>query len=146
MMRRTVLLAAAAALACSSDTISGPPDGLPHAAALPGCGPTDGPAVTIILGADPIESTQPTRPFLSIKILEPLDRIDDHRWVIGEGATAMYFLDDSTGVLAAFGSVRITSVRSDSTVVGSAELWFPQHGRIEGGFTAAWMDVPAMCG
>lgn len=146
MKRGTLLLIVASAFACSSDSIPGPPDGLPHSAAFRDCGPTDGPAVAIVLGSEPIDSRHPPTPYVRLQIPEPLEEIAGRSRTIGEDAAAWYFSAPNQFEVASTGSVSIESVRSDSTVVGSARLWFPNRGRINGAFTASWINVPMLCG
>jgi hypothetical protein len=145
MQRRIVILVVAAA--CASDAISGPPAGLPYAAATPACGPADGPATTIYLSPNPVESLDPSTPFVRIAIWQPRERLAGRSWSLADDAAAAeYFSTPDEFELATGVSVTINAVDSDSTVRGSAELTFPMHGRIAGGFRARWIPVALRCG
>jgi hypothetical protein len=134
--------------ACSSDDIPGSPAGLPYAAATPTCGPTDGPAVAIYLSPSPVTSLDPAIPYVRIAVWQPLDRLRERTWTLGEGAaTAGYFTTQNEFETASSGSVTVTTIDSDSTVRGSAVFTFPTRGTVTGGFRAHWLPVATLlCG
>jgi ABC-type transport system substrate-binding protein len=145
-MRLTFVLLALAA-SCASDAIPGPPAGLPYAAATPGCGPADGPATVIYLSSNPVESLDPSTPFVRIAIWQSLDRVGARSWSVADGAaSALYFSTPDEFEVATGGSVTVTAVDPDSTVCGSAVFTFPTQGRVAGGFHAGWFPVALRCG
>lgn len=145
MSRLIVFLALAAA--CDSDAIPGPPTGLPYAAVTPGCGPADGPAIAIYLSPNPVESSDPSTPFLHIAIWQPLERLTERSWSLTDGAAvAQYFSTPDASEAAIGGSVTVSVIDPDSAVRGWAVLTFPTYGRIAGGFHATWLPVALRCG
>ena len=55
-------------LACASDNLLLPPQGLKFAFAQGACGPADGPALTIFLTRDPSNGPSPVAPYVRIYI------------------------------------------------------------------------------
>ena len=146
MHRLAARSACALILGCASESIPGPPQGLPYSAAFRACGPADGPAVTIILGSGPIEPSNPSTPHVRITISQSLDQLPKHSWTVNNEAGAWYVSASNEFELAASGSVTVRAVGPDSSVLGSALLTFPTRGRISAGFTAQWIHAPVLCG
>src|SRR5256885_17247692 len=90
MHRRAARSACALILGCASESIPGPPQGLPYSAAFRACGPADGPAVTIILGSGPIEPSNPSTPHVRITISRPLDQLPGHSLTVDNETGAWY--------------------------------------------------------
>jgi hypothetical protein len=139
---------AAFLIACTSNSIPGPPAGLPHAAATPTCAPTDGPAVAIYLAAVPLGSVEPPAPYLRIDVWQPPVRLAGRSWVLAgsESEGSAWFYSTATDFeIATRGRVTINAVAPDNTIEGSADLTFPSAGRIRGGFRAAWLSRVVGC-
>ena len=135
-------------LACSGGGITGPPPGLPHAAARPGCGPADGPAIQIVLASEPVGTSEPTTPYVSIHIWESLAQLSDRVFfVAGDNSAggASYRASPTEFELATGGRVRITSVSADNTIEGLANLTFQGGRRVRGSFRAAWIHATPLC-
>lgn len=147
LMRLRLFILLAIAASCASDAIPGPPAGFPYAAATPACGPADGPATTIYLSPNPVESLDPSTPFIRIAIWQPRERLFGRSWSLANGAAAAwYFSTPDEFEIATGGSVTVNAVDPDSTVRGSAVFTFPMHGRVAGGFRAKWFTVALLCG
>jgi len=82
---------------------------------------------------------------VQIGIEQPVEKIVDS-WTINQGMAASYIGTSNQIESAVTGVVAIKSIGSDSSVLGSAQLTFPNHGVIRGGFTARWITAPVLCG
>jgi hypothetical protein len=135
---------------CSSGSILGSVEGLPHAVAAQSCGPADGPAVSIYLTPAAVSTLEPPAPYVRISILQPLGRLTERSWTMNgaaadaDGAAVYYTTDGSE--LATSGEVRVNTVDSDRTLHGFADLRFPTLGHIRGEFHAAWNPRVTVCG
>ena len=92
------------AMACRSDSVSAPPRGFMYAAAAFQCGPADGPAVGIYLAPNPVESLEPSAPYVRVYVPVRVDQLTGHLWPISDGnteAAAWFHPDDSSYELAA---------------------------------------------
>lgn len=134
---------------CASDGIFGAAQTWTYAAATGACGPTDGPAVAIYLAPTPVDSLEPSPPYVRINILQPPERLTERAWVIGGSepdGSAAYYSSASEYEIATSGRVRVRSVASDGTVTGVADLSFPTSGHLHREFQAAWTARYWMCG
>jgi hypothetical protein len=134
---------------CGSGGILGSAEGFEYAAATAACGPTDGPAVAIYLAATPVHSLEPSAPYVRIYVPQPLDRLTEQVWTLGgsgSDAQAVYYSSASEYEVATSGRVRVSSVASDGTLEGTADLRFSEAGRIRGEFHAAWITREVLCG
>ncbi len=145
-MRLTSLYAFLLVLACGSESIPGPPKGLPYSAAFRTCGPADGPAVGIILASGPIQASSAPTPYVRMMITQPLEQIVDHSWSVDDGMGASYVAAPNELESAVSGAVTIRAIGPDSSVLGSVLLRFPTRGQISGGFTARWINISPLCG
>jgi hypothetical protein len=139
----------AAATACASDQIPGPPAGFNHATAMRECGPTDGPAVAIYLAADSGPLLQPPTPYILITVWQSLDRLGQQSWTVANEqgmAAAWFFSAPNNAQNATSGRVTVNIVDTTSTIQGSVDLTFPAVGRVSGGFRASWIPRTLMCG
>lgn len=145
MRSASVLLACTVVAAALSCDLIGPQD-FPHAVATFNCGPTDGPATAILLASRPIESLQPSYPFISVDIWQPLSSLPGTVWRVGNSEAMMrYFTGPGEFQWAAAGSVRIDRVGTDNRVEGRVELRFPPRFLSED-FSAAWVERLVVCG
>jgi len=136
------------AMACRSDSVSAPLRGFMYAAAAFQCGPADGPAVGIYLAPNPVESLEPSAPYVRVYVPVRVDQLTGHLWPISDGnteAAAWFHPDDSSYELAATGYMIVNSVDSDNTIKGSVDIRFPEAGRIKGGFRATWLLRNTIC-
>jgi len=133
--------------ACSSGPAE-PPAGFPFASATPACGPADGPAVLIWLAPDTMPELPPASPRVQVYLWHGLDDLAGRSWAVGgssQDGTADYW--DGTGASTPLqGTVRVTSVQSDSTVEGDVDLSSTAAFRVQGSFRATWVSRALMCG
>jgi hypothetical protein len=145
----SALVLAVGLVGCTSSTIPAPPAGLNHAVAMPACGPADGPAVDIYLTPTPLETAEPTPPFVRIYIWQPLARLTERAWLVGgdePSGAASHHSSPNDLTVATSGIVRVNRVAADNTIEGSADLRFPDGRRVRGGFRAAWRMRTMLCG
>lgn len=145
-MRATVLCACALSVAGASCDLTGAGD-FPHAVATFTCGPADGPATAILLARDPIESLEPSYPYVSVNIWQAVSSLPGTEWRAdgSDEATVQYFTGPGKFQLAAAGVVRIDRVGTDNRVEGSVELRFPTR-FVSEAFSAPWVERLALCG
>ena len=120
---------------------------LPHAAAMAGCGPTDGPATVIVLSREPIESAQPPFPYVSVMILESVSDLSPRTWDIttSTGPGVWYAEGPGQYESAISGRVTVTSVDSTYDLEGVVQLWFPSQS-VAAAFSARWLERAVLCG
>ncbi|MEA2764233.1 MAG: hypothetical protein QOK07_637 [Gemmatimonadaceae bacterium] len=136
------------AMACGSDTLAPPIRSFVHAAAVAECGPADGPAVAIYLSPNPVESIEPSGPFVRVYVPVQLDQLTGQVWQIvsiSSIAGAWFHPNASTSELADTGYLMVTSIGSDNTVTGSIDLRFPTAGHIRSSFQAKWLPRTSVC-
>ena len=138
------------ALACASDGIPEPPNGLVHAAAMFMCGPADGPATAILLSSEPapIESAEPPFPYVRIVIWQPVGHLMGRTWQVinsDTAAAAWYVFGPNSFEQAASGRVAVERVDANYTIDGTADLRFRSR-RITGRFSASWLQRAVICG
>ncbi|MDQ3697208.1 MAG: hypothetical protein M3373_04185 [Gemmatimonadota bacterium] len=134
------------AVACSSDGTVGPPTGMAHAAATRECGPAGGPAVAIYLTRAPVESLEPPPPYVRIVVWHALETLEGRSWLVGgRDASGWFFSAANDFEFATSGRVTVNDVDADSTIHGSADLRFPNAGRVTGGFRAEWISRAQLC-
>ena len=94
------ILALGATLACASDNLLLPPQGLKFAVAHGQCGPADGAALTIFLTRDPPNGPSPSAPYVRVYISDASQADGRSLAVTGHnaGADAMYTrIDNASG-------------------------------------------------
>lgn len=146
-MRRTAVLAFCALVGGLSCDLTGPED-FPHAVATFMCGPADGPATAILLARDPIQSLDPSYPFVSVDIWQSVSEIGGRTWRLDSGLglmTARYFTAPGRFESATAGSVRIDRVGPDNRVEGGVNLRFPSQ-LVLSTFSAPWVERLVLCG
>jgi hypothetical protein len=117
--------------------------------AMPACGPADGPAVEIYLTPMPLETSEPTAPYVRIYIWQSLANLSERAWAVGGDepvGAASHHSSSNDLVVATSGIVTVTRVAADNTIEGSADLTFPGTRRVRGGFRAAWRPRVMLCG
>ena len=138
-------------LGCSQKGALAPPEDFPHAIAVRSCAPHDGPAVTIYLSSEEVESPQPSPPYLRIAIWQAVGALANRSWSLAVSSaegSASFHATTSAHEMASGGTVRVTTVSADSTLEGTIDVTFPTAGRIRGGFIAQYVypPAPALCG
>lgn len=135
-------------VACASDGASGPIPGLPYAAALPTCGPADGPAVEILLvSTAPSGAAEPQAPFVRIMIAHGLSELPGKTFALGESnGVASYISAPGQIEVSSGGKVRVGTADTARGVSGTVDINFPTHGKVAGRFTAAWTARTTRCG
>ncbi len=150
-MRLGSLIAVASLMmACRSNRILEPIDGLSHAVASNSCGPADGPATIIILASGPVELPQPPVPYVHVFVPRRLSeatsravfKIGDD---INEDSNAWFFRSGVEQKSANRGEVGITAVRGNQ-LTGYVDLEFPDGARIRGSFAATFQPRAILCG
>ncbi|MBC7894912.1 MAG: hypothetical protein H7066_05845 [Cytophagaceae bacterium] len=134
--------------ACASDGPSGPIAGLPFAAALPSCGPADGPAVEILLvSTASAGTTEPPAPFVRIMITHALSEIAGRTFRLGDvNGVASYIAAPGEIEVSSGGEVRITTADTARGVAGTVDITFPTRGKVAGRFSASWTPRTMLCG
>jgi hypothetical protein len=131
------------AMGCS-DGITGPPTGFAHAAVTFACGSADGPAVAIYLSPNPVQTLEPSGPYVHIHIDQAVEQVGGQTWSVGSNGTAgaVFQLTPTDYETATDGYVITTSVSADKTVEGILDVTFPKAGHIRGTFHAEWISRP----
>lgn len=152
-MKRTRLLRfvgvafVVAACGTSCRTAVEAPNGLlPYAAAMQSCGPTDGPAVSLLFSANPdVTSATPSYPLVRVMIWRALAEARGKTVQLGGNdgfASFSRSAEDVTG--ASRGSVTLDA--GTNAVTGTLNLTFPNRDPVRGRFTAVWIERTILCG
>lgn len=142
-------LAALPLLACTSEPTITHADVFDYAAARRQCGPADGPAVSVYLAAAPIESLEPSPPYVRIDVWQTLEQIAGRSWNLtatSEEGGALYFRTATDHETVTSGHLTVTGVAEDNTITGSVDVVFPTAGRIRTEFSAPWIPSSMLCG
>jgi hypothetical protein len=110
--------------------------------------PADGPATAILLARDPIQSLEPSYPFVRVDIWQSVSEIGGRTWRLDSGLglmTARYFTAPGIFESATQGSVRIDRVGQDNRVEGRVDLRFPSAA-VRSDFSAPWVERLVLCG
>ena len=121
---------------------------LPHAAATNACGPADGAIVVVYLASTPIQSLQPSAPFVQVHIPKSFAELGAGSvFPISESLTDANAWFHGSGVerTANGGEVGVTST-SATAMTGYVDLRFPDGVRIRGTFSATWEPQQVLCG
>ena len=107
---------------------------------MSGCGPADGPTITILLARDPIRSFPPSIPYVNATIWNPPYQLVGHTWSVSPRGEASASYVPWPGALqwASSGSITITAVDSAQTVEGVVDLQFPSR-IVATQFKAPWI-------
>lgn len=145
---RKLVVVCLAVVACDYSRISAPPADFEFAAITNSCGPADGPAVTIYLVPEPMESLPAPTPHVRFYVARSIEELEDQRWELSgpdaEGA-AWYHPTANEFEIATYGALIVNSVSADLTVRGEVNLVFPSGRHIWGGFTARWFSTNIGC-
>ena len=150
-MRKIILpLVLALVVACRESAPLEPLDALPHATAVPSCGPVDGPATLIYLSSTPVELPQPAVPFIRVFVPRRFtESTPGEVFEIGEDfneeANAWFYRSGVETKSAERGEVGVTALRGNQ-LTGFVNLVFPDGVRMRGSFTASWQDFATFCG
>jgi hypothetical protein len=142
-LRRGIALGLAALLGCTDDILP-PRVNFADAIAMPSCGPADGGAVAIFLTSQPIQSDAPSPPYLRINIWRSLAELNNQTFPLepsSASAFAAYFAVDATPVNAVGGSAVIFSASPETGITGQINAVIPDHGVINGTFSARWIPT-----
>ena len=145
----SLLMVAVVAAACDPDSIE-PRFGSWYAAATYECvGPLSESGVAIYLAGTPVQSPEPSAPYVRIIIREELlEGLSGRTWAVAEPgtkATAWSVVTGTDREVATSGEVRMNTVASDNTVEGWADLTFPRASRVAGNFRAQWLPRVQLC-
>jgi hypothetical protein len=150
-MRRIVLpLVTSLLVGCHGKSPLEPLTALPHAVAIPYCGPADGPATLIYLASTPVELPQPAVPFVQVFVPRRFSEstpgevfeIGEH---FDEEANAWFYRSGVETKSAQRGEVGVTALRGNQ-LTGYVDLVFPDGVRMRGSFTASWQNLATFCG
>ena len=144
----SLLMVAVIAAACDSDSIE-PPFGSWYAAATYECvGPLSESGVAIYLAGTPVQSPEPSAPYVRVIIREELlEDLSGRTWALAEPGTDATAWSVMTGIdreVATSGEVTVNTVASDNTIEGWADLTFPS-GRVAQNFRARWFPRVQYC-
>jgi hypothetical protein len=152
MMRRLVILALPALLACrgSDGELAELPEPFLHATAMQDCAPWDGPAVSILLTAEPLDSgLTPKAPYLRLAVWKDLGALQDavFIWPSEEQVgSASYCAEENSCEAALTGLIQFRKLGADSSLAGEFELTFANEEPFSGGFLARWLPHTMLCG
>lgn len=137
-------------IACHGRSPLEPLSALPHAVAIPSCGPADGPATLIYLASTPVALPQPDVPFIQVFVPKRFtESTPGDVFEIGsdfnEDATAWFYRSGVELQSARRGEVGITALR-ENQLTGYVDLVFPDGVRMRGSFTASWQNLQIICG
>jgi len=149
LIRRTgSFLALALSLACSSDSILLPRQGLRFSFAQNQCGPADGPAVAIFLTRDPTDGPTPVAPYARIYIDLSGTTLDGRAHSVAPDSRDAFATFNRTAddyEIASSGSVVATYSSGDNTISGLADIVFTGAGHLVSGFRAPVFPLAALC-
>jgi hypothetical protein len=153
MLRHSlVLVTTTVTLSACGDVITSP-DVFPDATAARSCGPTDGPAVTIQLARDSIQSMGGPRPAINLFIWRGIGDIAGRSFRLEQNsndgfATRVWLPATPRPILESLtGTVDIRRVEPDSTIVGFLDVRFTDGTRFARTFSARWRPTPGFaCG
>jgi hypothetical protein len=146
-----LLLATTAAIAGCGDVISSP-DLFPSAIAQRTCGPTDGPAVSILLARDSVTPVREPRLAINLTLWHGVTTLPGRRFALAQDSNDGFASLTSVPVglsslwVPLTGRVDIRRVTSDTTIVGFVDVTFPDGARFARTFTARWQSAPTFCG
>jgi len=123
----------------------GPQPRLSHAATTLACGPADEGFTAILLANDPIDSAEPSFPYVRVVFWEPVSALAGRIWDITTdmGPGAWYFTGHKVQS-AISGRVTVTSVDTTNKVDGAVDLQFPSRS-VETEFNAPWLNTGVTC-
>ena len=149
LIRRTgSLLALTLSLACSSDRMLVPKEGLRFAFAQNQCGPADGPAMAIFLTRDPTNGPPAVAPYTRIYIDLSSSALDGRAHSVGPGspdAVATFNRTDTDYELASSGYVTAKYSSADKTISGLADIIFTSAGHLVTTFDAPVFPMAGLC-
>jgi len=122
-------------------------NGLSHAFAVPACGPTDGPAVTLYLSDARTDVIPPTSRHVRLTISRERASMSHQtlKWVDSRGpGEAALCVDGSCAAMTA-GQIDFGQVDA-RRIDGTIDLLFTNGIRIRKQFRGAWRHVPVICG
>ena len=135
-----------AALCAGCARVGGSAEGF--AAAMPDCGPADGPAISIVLTDTAVARPREALPSIHIWIWTTLPRAEGERYRIAEDARWGSVLDcPAVGrcVGAVDGRVRLGTVSAEGVLEGELDAAWPDGRRVTRRFAARWRDEPVGC-
>ena len=150
-MRKIMLpLVTALVVACHESSPLEPLTALPHAVAIPSCGPVDGPATLIYFASTPVELPEPSVPFIRVFVPRRFsESTPGEVFEIGEDfnedANAWFYRSGVETKSAERGEVGVTALRGNQ-LTGYVDLIFPDGVRMRGSFTASWQNLVMLCG
>ena len=113
-------------------TACGPTPGEPIAPATSAratlsCGPTDGPAVRILVAGAFVPVGRPVPPYVSVVIARPPGELAGRTWQFGDEGVTSAAHQPATGALefSTRGVVVVRRVTSDTTIDGTLDVTFP---------------------
>ena len=143
------LLALALPLACASDGVLIPVEGLRFAFSQYECGPADGPAIGIYLTRDPVDGTLAKPPYVHIYIDLSAGNLDGSTHDVGPqspDAAARFVNSQGNYDFARAGSVTAHWTNSGLDVVGVADIVFNSAGHLVNSFDAPLGRTALICG
>ena len=149
LIRRTGgMIALTLLLACSSDSLLLPKDGLRFAVAQLQCGPADGGAVAIYLARDPANGPGVTPPYARIYIDLMTTALDGRQISVGgdhPDAFATFNRATNDYETASSGFIVARSSPDNSEITGAVDITFPTAGHLVKEFTAPLFPNNSLC-
>ena len=150
LIRRTAgLLALTLLLACASDGVLIPVEGLRFAFSQYECGPADGPAIGIYLTRDPADGNAVNPPYIHIYIDLRAGNLDGSTHDVAPqspDAAARFVNSQGNYDFARAGSVTAHWTNGGLDVVGAADVVFNNAGHLVSSFDAPLGPTAFICG
>jgi hypothetical protein len=151
-LRRPLLLFATSGMVAACGDVITSPDLFPSAIARRTCGPTDGPAVSILLARDSVTTLGEQRLALNLTLWRGVGDLPGRRLLLAQDSNDGFASLTSVPVglsslwVPLTGRVDIRRVTSDTSIVGFVDITFPDGERFARTFTARWQSAPTFCG
>lgn len=137
------------ALCACGNSVTGAAADFQYARATNTCAPTDGPAVSIILSARPLRGSSVDQPYVAINIWTGLRDLSGHPYRLAQNSNdgfGTYNADRDGPAGKVTGTVVITGVAPDSSVLGTVDVRLSDGTRFLRDFKAPWRPTRTFCG
>jgi hypothetical protein len=137
------------ALAACGPTLTGTAEELPFALATNSCAPTDAPAVSIMLSAKPFSGVQLDPPSLTLNIWTRLSDLSGKSFRVAQGSNdgvGWFSAENDPRDGAVTGTVIVSSITTDSSIVGAVDVTLANGSRVTREFVASWRPTNTRCG
>lgn len=142
------LIALTLLLACASDSMLIPRQGLRFSVAQATCGIADGPAVAIFLTRDPSDGSSAVPPYVRINIEVSASELDGSQRTVGGSnpqAYATFTKTEGEYDVATSGVVLASYAASDNEILGLVDITFKSSGHLTSTFRAPLFPNTGLC-